>query len=96
MTTRCKVGDLVFASKRGKYWGKLMKILGPAPKGHFFLPNGTPHEDPKIHPSWIVDVIGSSIECMSSNGNVTSVTQGVAGDTQLRPIPAHLLPSIKV
>ena len=88
MTTNCKNGDIAFVTtRRGKYYGRLLKILGPAPIGSFTLPNGVHHAAPAKQPSWIVDILGDPI-----NG----VIQGVADDESLHPIPAHLLPSIKL
>lgn len=95
MTTRCKVGDIAMVLHRGRYYGRLMKVLAEAPKGSFMLPNGTKHEPPGKHPAWVVDIIGSAMECRSANGTTSYVTQGVATDSELYPIPRHLLPSVK-
>lgn len=82
----CKAGDLAVCISDGPYKGQLFECISLAPSQGFHLPDGTYHDPPQIHPSWVLKSLGG-IMAPFSNGSWKRAKYGVGADRCLRPLP---------
>jgi hypothetical protein len=91
--SRVKAGDLaIIKCGNATLNGRIVEVLYPAPAERFMLPNGYPHAAPKLHPSWVVKLIGAQASAPLDGGGYISTWYGVAIDEALYPLPGDSEP----
>ena len=84
-----KAGDLaIIKCQYPVLNGRIVEVLYVAPNERFVLPNGLLHEQPSVHPAWVLKAIGGPFLALATDGSEMPSWYGVVQDSALRPLPA--------